>query len=75
MPASNFDLLNETTPFHFEYLRCKQTNRPLGEREREMVGRKVRKTDNQKGAEGGGIKWRSGRCEADNEEGEMTGTL
>lgn len=75
MPASNFNLLNETRPSHLEYLRFKQTNRPVGAKERERREENEEDRQVRRGRRGRGIEQGSGWRETNNEEGEMTGTL
>ena len=72
MPASNPDLSNKTTPFRLEYLRCKQTNAPVGEGEKDEAGSKKGKMEGLKQRREGN-KQASRWCDGDEEEAGMTG--
>lgn len=75
VPTSNLDLPSKATPFHLEYLRCKQTNAPLGEGVRQAEGKWWRQTDqNRHRMRRGRSKQASRWCEVDEEEDAMTGT-
>lgn len=75
VPTSNLDLPSKATPFHLEYLRCKQTNAPLGEGVRQAERKRWRQTDqNRHRMRRGRSKQASRWCEVDEEEDTMTGT-
>lgn len=75
VPTSNLDLPSKATLFHLEYLRCKQTNAPLGEGVRQAEGKWWRQTDqNRHRMRRGRSKQASRWCEVDEEEDAMTGT-